>query len=43
MNLKAAYTRFKQWQIDPFEYKVNGPESHKSSSLDMAFGAHYGA
>ena len=37
MNLKAAYRRFKQWQIDPFEYKVNGPESHKCHNCGSDF------
>lgn len=28
MDFKAAYTRFKKWQLDPFEYKANSQAMH---------------
>lgn len=37
MDFKAAYRRFKQWQIDPFEYKVNSQESHKCHNCGSDF------
>ena len=41
MNLKAAYRRFKQWQVDPFEYKVNSQESHKCHNCGSDFVGNY--
>jgi hypothetical protein len=37
MNFKRAYTRFKQWQLDPFEYDVNSRESHKCHNCGSDF------
>lgn len=37
MDFKAAYKRFKQWQLDPFEYKVGNQESHKCHNCGNDF------
>ena len=28
MDFRKAYTRFRQWQLDPFAYKLNDPSPH---------------
>ena len=28
MDIKQAYRRFRQWQLDPFAYKLNSPSTH---------------
>lgn len=37
MDLKAAYKRFKQWQLDPFEYKASSQESHHCNNCGNDF------
>ena len=37
MDFKAAYRRFKQWQIDPFGYKLNSQVSHRCNNCGNDF------
>ena len=37
MDIKAAYRRFKQWQLDPFEYKSTSRESHRCNNCGNDF------
>ena len=37
MNLKSAYRRFRQWQRDPFAYKLNSPSSHRCINCGSDF------
>lgn len=41
MNIKAVYTRFKRWQLDPFEYKITSQESHKCHNCGNDFVGNY--
>ena len=41
MDFKKAYARFKQWQIDPFEYKVGNPELHKCNNCGNEFSGNF--
>ena len=29
MDIKAAYRRFRQWQLDPFEYRAHSQDTVK--------------
>jgi hypothetical protein len=37
MNLKAAYRRFKQWQLDPFSYRAKSQETHRCNNCGSEF------
>ena len=37
MDIKAAYRRFRRWQLDPFEYKASSPSSHRCSNCGTEF------
>lgn len=37
MNLKSVYRRFRQWQRDPFAYKLNSPSSHRCINCGSDF------
>ena len=37
MNIKAAYARFKRWQLDPFEYEVSRQEPQKCKNCGNDF------
>ena len=37
MDFKAAYRRFSQWQLDPFEYKLGSQESHRCNNCGNDF------
>ena len=41
MNWKELYTRFKQWQINPYEYRPYGNETHRCSNCGEEFRGHY--
>ena len=32
MDIKQAYRRFRQWQLDPFAYKLNSPSTHRCAN-----------
>jgi hypothetical protein len=32
VDIKTAYRRFRQWQLDPFEYRVHSQESHRCNN-----------
>ena len=32
MDIKKAYRRFRQWQLDPFAYKLNSPSTHRCAN-----------
>ncbi len=37
MDIKAAYRRFRQWQLDPFEYRVRSQASHHCNNCGSDF------
>lgn len=37
MDIKATYTRFRQWQLDTFEYKGKSLESHHYNNCGNDF------
>ena len=37
MKLKATYRRFRQWQQDPFAYRLNDPSSHRCRNCGSDF------
>ncbi len=37
MDIKSAYTRFRQWQLDPFNYKVSSRELHHCNNCGNDF------
>ena len=37
MNIKVAYTHFKQWQLDPFKYKTTNLASHHCNNCGNDF------
>lgn len=37
MDIKAAYRRFRQWQLDPFEYRVSSQASHHCNNCGNDF------
>ena len=37
MDFKAAYRRFKQWQLDPFNYKLGSQASHPCNNCGTYF------
>jgi len=37
VDIKAAYRRFRRWQLDPFEYKAKSPSSHRCSNCGTEF------
>ena len=41
MDLKTAYTRFRQWQLDPFEYKAKSQASHRCNNCGNDFVGNY--
>lgn len=41
MDVKAVYKRFKQWQLDPFEYKAKSQESHHCNNCGNDFVGNY--
>ena len=41
MDIKAAYKRFRQWQLDPFEYRDNSQESHHCNNCGNDYVGNY--
>ncbi len=41
MNWKGLYTRFRRWQISPFEYQPYGNEPHRCNNCGEVFTGHY--
>ncbi len=41
MDFKKAYARFKQWQIDPFEYKAESQDLHVCNNCGNKFTGNY--
>jgi hypothetical protein len=41
MDFKAAYQRFRRWQIDPFEYKLHSQASHHCNNCGNDFVGNY--
>ncbi len=37
MDIKKAYRRFRQWQQDPFAYKLNSPSTHRCANCGNDF------
>ena len=37
MDIKSVYKRFKQWQLDPFEYKAKSQKSHRCNNCGNDF------
>ena len=37
MDIKAAYRRFRQWQLDPFEYRAHSQDTHRCNNCGSEF------
>ena len=37
MDIKAAYRRFRQWQLDPFEYRAHSQDTHCCNNCGSEF------
>ena len=37
MDFKAAYRRFRQWQLDPFEYRAKSQDTHRCNNCGSEF------
>ena len=37
MDFKAAYRRFRQWQLDPFEYRAHNQDTHRCNNCGSEF------